>query len=74
MHEVAGGIELEHRRRHGAGGEFGLVHVLPVEHQHVVVCVDAQAAEAAVDPAVREWPVPGGIELITRRGALRVRR
>src|SRR6266704_285070 len=68
MHEVAGGIELEHGRRHGTGGEFGLVHVLPVEHQHVVAGVDAQAAKAAVDPVVREWPVPGGIELITRRG------
>ena len=58
MDHVAGGIEFDHRRRHRARAELGAARVLAVEHQHVIVGVDAQAAEAAVDPAVRERLVP----------------
>src|SRR5207248_2470062 len=54
--------------------ELGLVHILPIEHQHVILRVHAQATETAIDPIVRERLVPGCVERVTRHRALRARR
>ena len=59
MHDIAGGIELDQRRRETPGVELVGQHVLPVEDEHVVLGIDAQAAEPAEDPVVRQRLRPG---------------
>ena len=73
MDHRACGIELDHQRRQPAGVQVSIQHVLAIEQQHVVLGVDAMAAEAAGHPSVWEWLRKGDVYLVARRGALRPR-
>ena len=72
MHDVAGGIELDQRRRETPGVELVRQHVLAVEDEHVVLGVGAQAAKSAEDPMVGQRLRPAEVGLVMRR-ALRPR-
>ena len=72
MHDVAFGVELDQRRREVAGVELVRQHVLPVEDEHVVVGVDAQAAEATHDPVIGQRLRPSEVGLVMRH-VLRIR-
>src|SRR5580704_2208044 len=71
MDHLAGRVELDHQRREMPGIEFAIEHVLAIEKEHMVLCIDAVTAETARDPQVREGFWEGGIELVARRDALR---
>src|SRR5712671_5522414 len=55
------------------GIEFAIQDILTIEKEHVVLRIDAVAAETARDPQVREGLREGDIDLVTRRDALRPR-
>src|SRR5207245_502077 len=70
MPHVAGRIELDDRRRHAPGIQLALQDVLPVENDHMVLTIDANAAQPAKHPAVRQGPRPGRIDIVVRRATL----
>ena len=64
---LAGRVELDHQRRRMPGIEFAIQHVLAIEKEHMVLRIDAVAAETARDPQVRERLREGDIDLVVRR-------
>ena len=71
MDHLAGRVELDHQRREMPGIEFAVQDVLTIEKEHVVLRIDAVAAETARDPQVRERFREGDVDLVARRDALR---
>jgi len=71
MDHLAGRVELDHQRREMPGIEFAIQDILTIEKQHVVLRIDAVAAETARDPQVREGLREAEIDLVARRDALR---
>jgi hypothetical protein len=71
MDHLAGRVELDHERREMPGIEFAIQDVLTIEKEHVVLRIDAVAAETTRDPQVREGLWEGEIDLVARRDALR---
>jgi len=53
------------------GIEFTIQDVLTIEKEHVVLRIDAVAAETACDPQVRERPRESDIDLVPWRDVLR---
>jgi len=73
MDHLTGGIELDHQRSQMPGVQFAVEHVLAIEEEHVVLRIDAMAAEPARNPPIRKRLREGDIDLVARRGALRPR-
>src|ERR1700756_3513569 len=71
MDHLAGRVEFDHQRREMPGIEFAIQDILTIEKEHVVLRIDAVAAEAARDPQVREGLREGDINLVARRDTLR---
>ena len=71
MDRLAGRVELNHQRCEMPGIEFAILDILTIEKEHVVLRIDAMAAETARDPQVREGFWEGDIDLVARRDALR---
>ena len=71
MNHLAGWIELDHQRRQTPGIQFTVQHILAIEEKHVVLRIDAMAAEPARNPSIRKRLREGGIDLVARRGTLR---
>ena len=71
MDHLAGRVELDHQRREMRGIEFSVQDVLTIEKEHVVLRIDAMAAETARDSQVREGLREGDFDLVARRDALR---
>ena len=64
---LAGGIELDHQRRKTPGIQFAVQHVLAVEEEHVVLRIDAMAAEPARHPLIGQRLWKCDIDLVPRR-------
>src|SRR5262249_26562402 len=71
MDHLAGRVELDHERRELPGIELAIEDVLTIEKKHVVLRIDAVAAETARDPQVREGLRESDIDLVPWRDALR---
>jgi hypothetical protein len=52
MDHFTGGIELDHQRRKMPGVQFAVQDVLAVEEKHMVLGIDAMAAESTRNPSI----------------------
>src|SRR5258706_15149604 len=74
MDHFTGGIELDHQRRKSPGIQFAVQPVLAVEEKHMVLGIDAMAAESTRDPSIWKWLREGSINLVAGCSVLRPRR
>jgi hypothetical protein len=64
-------IEFDDGRSQSCGVQVAVVHVLPVENQDVILCIDADPTEAAKSPPIWQWLRPGEVRLVVHGALLR---